>query len=205
MLDDDRTEEHHAPWRPDPRRLPGLLHGAYAFVGVAGLPAGPDRAPGGRPTGPRALPVRAPPYPDPYGPADPRDLRGAHRARPPTGRRTHPHRRRPAARTGGRAGRGAGPCGGGRPPGRAAAAASAVRGRGARRAGGGGALRDAAPASPASPVLPGGGTHPLAGRTGRPPPPPGCRGCRHGRGAGQSDGPGAGHRTTPRRRPAGPR
>ncbi|MGY5070148.1 HEXXH motif domain-containing protein [Streptomyces griseus] len=37
MLDDDRTEEHYAPWRPDPRHLPGLLHGAYAFVGVAGF------------------------------------------------------------------------------------------------------------------------------------------------------------------------
>ncbi|MFE7336117.1 HEXXH motif domain-containing protein [Streptomyces griseus] len=37
MLDDDRSEEHYAPWRPDPRHLPGLLHGAYAFVGVAGF------------------------------------------------------------------------------------------------------------------------------------------------------------------------
>ncbi|MEI5034504.1 HEXXH motif-containing putative peptide modification protein [Streptomyces sp. S1A(2023)] len=37
MLDDDREEEHYAPWRPDPRHLPGLLHGAYAFVGVAGF------------------------------------------------------------------------------------------------------------------------------------------------------------------------
>ncbi|MGW8485815.1 HEXXH motif domain-containing protein [Streptomyces sp. NPDC055886] len=37
LLDDDRTEEHYAPWRPDPRHLPGLLHGAYAFVGVAGF------------------------------------------------------------------------------------------------------------------------------------------------------------------------
>ncbi|MFI0877683.1 HEXXH motif domain-containing protein [Streptomyces parvus] len=37
MLDNDRTEEHYAPWRPDPRHLPGLLHGAYAFVGVAGF------------------------------------------------------------------------------------------------------------------------------------------------------------------------
>ncbi|WNF30537.1 HEXXH motif domain-containing protein [Streptomyces sp. C11-1] len=37
MLDDDRAEEHYAPWRPDPRHLPGLLHGAYAFVGVAGF------------------------------------------------------------------------------------------------------------------------------------------------------------------------
>ncbi|WP_329161744.1 HEXXH motif domain-containing protein [Streptomyces anulatus] len=35
--DDDREEEHYAPWRPDPRHLPGLLHGAYAFVGVAGF------------------------------------------------------------------------------------------------------------------------------------------------------------------------
>lgn len=37
MLDDDRTEEHYAPWRPGPRHLPGLLDGAYAFVGVAGF------------------------------------------------------------------------------------------------------------------------------------------------------------------------
>jgi HEXXH motif-containing protein len=37
MLDDDREEEYYAPWRPDPRHLPGLLHGAYAFVGVAGF------------------------------------------------------------------------------------------------------------------------------------------------------------------------
>ncbi|MFJ9884330.1 aKG-HExxH-type peptide beta-hydroxylase [Streptomyces sp. NPDC091287] len=37
MLDDDRAEEYYAPWRPDPRHLPGLLHGAYAFVGVAGF------------------------------------------------------------------------------------------------------------------------------------------------------------------------
>ncbi|MFI8435477.1 HEXXH motif domain-containing protein [Streptomyces sp. NPDC079020] len=37
MLDDDREERHYAPWRSDPRHLPGLLHGAYAFVGVAGF------------------------------------------------------------------------------------------------------------------------------------------------------------------------
>ncbi|WP_258045012.1 HEXXH motif-containing putative peptide modification protein, partial [Streptomyces sp. SM11] len=37
MLDDDREEEHYAPWCPDPRHLPGFLHGAYAFVGVAGF------------------------------------------------------------------------------------------------------------------------------------------------------------------------
>ncbi|MFB8218234.1 HEXXH motif domain-containing protein [Streptomyces anulatus] len=37
LLDDDREEKHYAPWRPDPRHLPGLLHGAYAFVGVAGF------------------------------------------------------------------------------------------------------------------------------------------------------------------------
>ncbi|MEE1794578.1 HEXXH motif domain-containing protein [Streptomyces sp. BE308] len=37
MLDDDRDERYYAPWRSDPRHLPGLLHGAYAFVGVAGF------------------------------------------------------------------------------------------------------------------------------------------------------------------------
>ncbi|TDC73818.1 HEXXH motif domain-containing protein [Streptomyces hainanensis] len=37
LLDDDRAEIHYAPWRPDPRHLTGLLHGAYAFVGVAGF------------------------------------------------------------------------------------------------------------------------------------------------------------------------
>lgn len=37
LIDDDRTECHYAPWRADPRHLPGLLHGAYAFVGVTGF------------------------------------------------------------------------------------------------------------------------------------------------------------------------
>ncbi|MER5945457.1 HEXXH motif domain-containing protein [Streptomyces sp. NPDC001904] len=37
LLDDDRTERFYAPWRADPRHLPGLLHGAYAFTGVAGF------------------------------------------------------------------------------------------------------------------------------------------------------------------------
>ncbi|MCX5415337.1 HEXXH motif domain-containing protein [Streptomyces sp. NBC_00059] len=37
LLDDDRSELHYAPWRADPRHLPGLLHGAYAFAGVAGF------------------------------------------------------------------------------------------------------------------------------------------------------------------------
>ncbi|WP_031085545.1 aKG-HExxH-type peptide beta-hydroxylase [Streptomyces sp. NRRL WC-3549] len=35
--DDERAELHYAPWRADPRHLPGLLHGAYAFVGVTGF------------------------------------------------------------------------------------------------------------------------------------------------------------------------
>ncbi|MGP4103012.1 HEXXH motif domain-containing protein, partial [Nonomuraea sp. KM90] len=34
-LPDDRR--YYAPWREDPRPLPGLLHGAYAFLGVAGF------------------------------------------------------------------------------------------------------------------------------------------------------------------------
>ena len=47
LLEDDRTERYYAPWRPDPRHLTGLLHGAYAFTGVAGfwrdrLAAAPD-------------------------------------------------------------------------------------------------------------------------------------------------------------------
>ncbi|MYT74437.1 MULTISPECIES: HEXXH motif domain-containing protein [unclassified Streptomyces] len=37
LLADDRTERFYAPWRADPRHLPGLLHGAYAFTGVAGF------------------------------------------------------------------------------------------------------------------------------------------------------------------------
>ncbi|MED7827005.1 HEXXH motif domain-containing protein [Streptomyces chiangmaiensis] len=37
LIDDDRTECHYAPWRPDPRHLPGLLHGAYAFTAVTGF------------------------------------------------------------------------------------------------------------------------------------------------------------------------
>ncbi|MGW1888713.1 HEXXH motif domain-containing protein [Streptomyces sp. NPDC002004] len=37
LLDDDRREEFYGPWRSDPRHLSGLLHGAYAFVGVTGF------------------------------------------------------------------------------------------------------------------------------------------------------------------------
>ncbi|WP_405974417.1 HEXXH motif-containing putative peptide modification protein [Streptomyces sp. NBC_00988] len=37
LLDDDREECYYAPWRADPRHLTGLLHGAYAFIGVAGF------------------------------------------------------------------------------------------------------------------------------------------------------------------------
>ncbi|GGX64063.1 HEXXH motif domain-containing protein [Streptomyces hiroshimensis] len=37
LLDDDRAELYYSPWRPDPRHLTGLLHGAYAFTGVAGF------------------------------------------------------------------------------------------------------------------------------------------------------------------------
>ncbi|MFJ8941624.1 aKG-HExxH-type peptide beta-hydroxylase [Streptomyces sp. NPDC102365] len=37
LLDDDRQERYYAPWRGDPRHLTGLLHGAYAFTGVAGF------------------------------------------------------------------------------------------------------------------------------------------------------------------------
>lgn len=37
LLDDDRAEHYYAPWRHDPRHLTGLLHGAYAFTGVAGF------------------------------------------------------------------------------------------------------------------------------------------------------------------------
>ncbi|MEV0739605.1 HEXXH motif domain-containing protein [Streptomyces sp. NPDC050549] len=37
LLDDDREERYYAPWRGDPRHLTGLLHGAYAFTGVAGF------------------------------------------------------------------------------------------------------------------------------------------------------------------------
>ncbi|MFF9028494.1 HEXXH motif domain-containing protein [Streptomyces iakyrus] len=37
LLEDDRAERYYAPWRTDPRHLTGLLHGAYAFTGVAGF------------------------------------------------------------------------------------------------------------------------------------------------------------------------
>lgn len=37
LLRDDGAEVFYAPWRADPRHLTGLLHGAYAFVGVAGF------------------------------------------------------------------------------------------------------------------------------------------------------------------------
>ncbi|GAA3477217.1 HEXXH motif domain-containing protein [Streptomyces yanii] len=37
LLDDDRSALYYAPWRADPRHLTGLLHGAYAFVGVTGF------------------------------------------------------------------------------------------------------------------------------------------------------------------------
>ncbi|GHB19251.1 HEXXH motif domain-containing protein [Streptomyces viridiviolaceus] len=37
LVDDDREERFYAPWRADPRHLTGLLHGAYAFTGVAGF------------------------------------------------------------------------------------------------------------------------------------------------------------------------
>ncbi|MER6569664.1 HEXXH motif domain-containing protein [Streptomyces sp. NPDC001093] len=37
LLEDDREERYYAPWRADPRHLTGLLHGAYAFTGVAGF------------------------------------------------------------------------------------------------------------------------------------------------------------------------
>lgn len=37
LLEDDRSERFYAPWRSDPRHLTGLLHGAYAFTGVAGF------------------------------------------------------------------------------------------------------------------------------------------------------------------------
>ncbi|MFJ9722501.1 aKG-HExxH-type peptide beta-hydroxylase [Streptomyces sp. NPDC101209] len=37
LVEDDRAERYYAPWRSDPRHLTGLLHGAYAFTGVAGF------------------------------------------------------------------------------------------------------------------------------------------------------------------------
>ncbi|WP_151480320.1 HEXXH motif domain-containing protein [Streptomyces albicerus] len=37
LVEDDREERYYAPWRPDPRHLTGLLHGVYAFTGVAGF------------------------------------------------------------------------------------------------------------------------------------------------------------------------
>ncbi|WP_432139205.1 MULTISPECIES: HEXXH motif domain-containing protein [unclassified Streptomyces] len=35
LLEPDGSERFYAPWRPDPRPLLGLLHGAYAHLGVA--------------------------------------------------------------------------------------------------------------------------------------------------------------------------
>ncbi|RAG83820.1 HEXXH motif domain-containing protein [Streptacidiphilus pinicola] len=37
LLEDSGREEFYAPWRSDPRHVTGLLHGAYAFTGVAGF------------------------------------------------------------------------------------------------------------------------------------------------------------------------
>ncbi|WP_449066679.1 HEXXH motif domain-containing protein, partial [Planomonospora algeriensis] len=33
----DDGSRHYAPWRPDPRPIPGLLQGAYAYLGVTGF------------------------------------------------------------------------------------------------------------------------------------------------------------------------
>jgi len=33
----DNGQRYYAPWRPDPRPASGLLHGAYAFLGVSGF------------------------------------------------------------------------------------------------------------------------------------------------------------------------
>ncbi len=35
LTEDDDSSRHHAPWRDDPRPLPGLLQGVYAFIGIA--------------------------------------------------------------------------------------------------------------------------------------------------------------------------
>ncbi|MEU5718686.1 HEXXH motif domain-containing protein [Streptomyces sp. NPDC020403] len=51
LIEDDRTEAHYAPWRADPRHLPGLLHGAYAFVGVTGFWRARAGDPAGDPQG----------------------------------------------------------------------------------------------------------------------------------------------------------
>jgi len=37
LHDDNSEPQYYAPWRDDPRPLGGLLHGAYAFMGVAGF------------------------------------------------------------------------------------------------------------------------------------------------------------------------
>ena len=37
LLEPTASERFYAPWRPDPRPLLGLLHGAYAHVGVVGF------------------------------------------------------------------------------------------------------------------------------------------------------------------------
>ncbi len=37
LVDADAGERYYAPWRDDPRPLPGLLQGAYAYLGVAGF------------------------------------------------------------------------------------------------------------------------------------------------------------------------
>ncbi|MFF7651281.1 HEXXH motif domain-containing protein [Streptomyces sp. NPDC007983] len=37
LIEGGREEVHHAPWRPDPRPLRGLLQGVYAFLGVTGF------------------------------------------------------------------------------------------------------------------------------------------------------------------------
>ncbi|GGL38233.1 FxsB family cyclophane-forming radical SAM/SPASM peptide maturase [Planomonospora parontospora] len=37
LTEPDDGSRHYAPWRPDPRPVPGLLQGAYAYVGVTGF------------------------------------------------------------------------------------------------------------------------------------------------------------------------
>jgi len=37
LIEGGREEAHHAPWRPDPRPLRGILQGVYAFLGVTGF------------------------------------------------------------------------------------------------------------------------------------------------------------------------
>ncbi|MDV6287982.1 HEXXH motif-containing putative peptide modification protein [Streptomyces sp. UP1A-1] len=96
LLDDDREERYYAPWRADPRHLTGLLHGAYAFTGVAGFWRDRLAEPEHAEVAAYHFALRL--APEPAGRAHPADQRPAHRAGAPPRRRPRPDAGRLAAR-----------------------------------------------------------------------------------------------------------